>query len=181
MTTTDASLLSYSAGERSNLSISKPKPHQAAKINELIARCKPLDENSLYCNLLQTSHFADTCAIAESDGEVAAFVSGYIHPEREKTLFIWQVAVNPDYRGLGLAKTLILEIVERNLSKHQIEFIHTTITKSNNASWSVFESVAKALNSEYNTRVMFDKQLHLDHQGESEWLMDIGPFRANND
>ena len=181
MTTTNASPSHQLVGEGLNLSISKPKPHQAAKINELIARCKPLDENSLYCNLLQTTHFAETCAIAEIDGEVAAFVSGYIHPERPKTLFIWQVAVNPDYRGLGLAKKLILKIVERNLPKLQFEFIHTTITKSNTASWSLFKSVAKALNSEYSTRVMFDKQLHLDHQGESEWLMDIGPFQANND
>ena len=74
-------------GHKANLTIRKPKAVDGAAVNELIAECKPLDENSVYCNLLQCSHFADTCVIAELDGQPAGFVSGYIVPENPERLF----------------------------------------------------------------------------------------------
>lgn len=162
------------------VSIRPPKSHEASQIHTLISRCKPLDVNSLYCNLLQCSHFSETCSLAHIDGELAGFVSGYIHPNEPHTLFIWQVAVAPEFRGFKLAKRLILDIIKRNHDEHNIKRLHTTITKSNAASWSVFKSVAKELKSEFNQRVLFDQQLHFKDKSQSEWLMDIGPFDANH-
>ena len=37
---------------------------------ELISACPPLDTNSAYANLLQCTHFADTCVIAEREGRI---------------------------------------------------------------------------------------------------------------
>src|SRR3546814_13244218 len=57
-----------------------PKAEDGAAISKLIAACPPLDRNSAYCNLLQCSHFADTCIVAERDGYIAGWISGYRPP-----------------------------------------------------------------------------------------------------
>jgi len=68
-------------------------------VHDLIARCPPLDRNSLYCNLLQCSHFAATCALARHDDTTVGFVSGYRPPSDPGVLFIWQVAVDSTARA----------------------------------------------------------------------------------
>src|SRR5690606_42164986 len=66
---------------------------------ELVARCQPLDTNSVYCNLLQCSDFADTAIAAEdANGQLVGFISGYRPPSRPDTLFVWQVAVDASMR-----------------------------------------------------------------------------------
>ena len=162
-------------GHKANLTIRKPKAVDGAVVNELIAECKPLDENSVYCNLLQCSHFADTCVIAELDGQPAGFVSGYIVPENPERLFIWQVAVSPKARGLKLAKSMILEILDRPIC-HNVTELQTTITSSNAPSQGVFRSVARELETEVKRKVLFERETHFDGAAASEILWQIGPF-----
>ena len=64
-----------------DLTLRRPDAEDGAAVNGLIEQCKPLDENSVYCNLLQCSHFAETSSLAEIDGEVVGFVSGYLVPD----------------------------------------------------------------------------------------------------
>ena len=155
----------------------RPRPEDGAKVSDLIARCKPLDENSLYCNLLQCSHFAQTCALAEQDGQPIAFVSGYLRPDAPDTLFIWQVAVAPEARGQGLASRLILEIVARNADKG-LHHVHATITDDNAASWALFEGLADRLNTRFERVPGFDEQAHFDGRHATETLISIGPLTA---
>ncbi len=44
----------------------KPDAKDGSEIWKLIQRCKPLDENSMYCNLVQCDHFRDTCVIGRA-------------------------------------------------------------------------------------------------------------------
>src|SRR3546814_7010756 len=80
-------------------------------------RSAALDDNSLYCNLLQCSHFAGTCALAEIDGRAVGWISGYLPPEKPDTLFVWQVAVHPEARGRRVGKRLIRELLRRTRSE----------------------------------------------------------------
>ncbi|MDD2638675.1 MAG: hypothetical protein PHO60_06890, partial [Methanothrix sp.] len=48
----------------------KPEVSDGAKIFNLVEICKPLDLNSVYSYLLLCHHFADTCVVAELDGEI---------------------------------------------------------------------------------------------------------------
>ena len=50
------------------IEIGRPTSQDGAGVFDLVARCKPLDENSMYCNLLQCSHFADTSVVTRNDG-----------------------------------------------------------------------------------------------------------------
>ncbi|WP_292254905.1 hypothetical protein [Mesorhizobium sp.] len=49
----------------------------AANVWELIAKWPQLDRNSLYCDLLLCSDFADTRVVAERAGAVVGWLSAY--------------------------------------------------------------------------------------------------------
>ncbi len=63
-----------------------------------------MDNNSTYCNFLQTMHFKNTGAVALYKGRLAGFVSAYSKPSEPNTLFIWQIVVDSDFQGQGVAK-----------------------------------------------------------------------------
>ncbi|MCX4188478.1 diaminobutyrate acetyltransferase [Methylophaga sp. OBS4] len=152
-----------------------PTAEDGAAVYELIAQCPPLDTNSMYCNLLQCSHFADTSVVAELDEAVVGFISAYLQPGTSDTVFIWQVAVGEKARGQGLASRMLREILARPACQ-QVRFIETTITADNRASWALFESLANKLGAELNRSVMFDKHQHFNGDHETEMLVRIGPF-----
>ena len=91
----------------------QPTLRDGPALHNLVERCPPLDHNSRYCNLLQVSHFRDTAIVAEQEGNLRGFVSGYRIPGREDVLFVWQVGVSPEGRGQGLAPRMLLELIDR--------------------------------------------------------------------
>ena len=156
----------------------RPRAADGKPVHALIAECAPLDTNSLYLNLLQCTHFADTCVLAEridQPSSLAGFVSGYLLPNRPTTLFIWQVAIAAPERGNGLASAMLFELLERPACIG-VDRIETTITESNGASWALFRSLARSLECPLEERVLFDRNAHLDGVHESEVLVAIGPF-----
>lgn len=157
------------------ITLRAPSAEDGAAVYELIAQCPPLDTNSMYCNLLQSSHFSDTSVAAQLDEDIVGFISGYILPKQADTLFIWQVAVGEKARGQGLASRMLRDILQRQVC-NQVRYIETTITPDNRASWALFESLANKLGAELNRSVMFDRQQHFAGQHETEMLVRIGPF-----
>lgn len=157
-----------------------PTPNDGASVFRLIGRCPPLDTNSMYCNLLQCTHFAGTSVAAvqtvNTNEELVGFISAYLIPEREDTLFIWQVAVDERARGIGLAGNMLKHILDRPQC-NQITYLETTITESNKASWALFESLANKLGTTLEKSVMFDSDKHLAGEHDTEFLARIGPFK----
>ena len=156
-----------------------PIPKDGASVFRLIGRCPPLDINSMYCNLLQCTHFAGTSVVAaptdNTSEELLGSISAYLIPEREDTLFIWQVAVDERARGIGLAGNMLKHILDRPQCS-QITHLETTITESNKASWALFESLANKLGTTLEKSVMFDRDKHLASEHDTEFLARIGPF-----
>lgn len=148
-------------------------------MNRLIAQCKPLDPNSLYCNLLQCTHFADTCAIAHQDNETLGFLSAYIPPGQPNTIFVWQVAVSEKARGQGLGKRLIREVLMRPACR-EVAFLEASITESNRASWNLFLSIAADYGCGHEKKTLFERNQHFGGMHETETLLRIGPFRAGS-
>lgn len=153
----------------------KPRPTDGNAVHELIGNCPPLDTNSRYCNLLQCTHFADTSALAECDGTVVGFVSGYRPPASPKDLFIWQVAVSAIARGQGLGRRLMLDILDRPENR-DLRLLHTTITPDNHASWAMFEGLARTLGAPSRRKLLFDAEHHFGGHHDSEHQLTIGPF-----
>lgn len=160
---------------RAELLLRRPTALDGAAVHRLIENCPPLDRNSLYCNLLQCSHFAASSALAELDGDVVGFVSGHLLPDNPETLFVWQVAVAASMRGRRLGRDLILNILARP-EQAGVRWIETTVTDDNAASWAMFRSLAASLETSFERSVLFDRDLHLAGQSPTENLMRIGPF-----
>lgn len=158
-----------------SITIEAPKSEDGAAVHDLIAACPPLDTNSLYMNLIQTTHFAQTCALAREGGEVIAWVSGHIPPEEPDVYFLWQVAVGEKARGKGIAKKLVADIFSRTSCK-DVRYLKTTITPDNDASWGLFRSIARWLDAPLEDTKFFDKDTHFKGRHDSEILVTIGPF-----
>ena len=155
----------------------KPGSSDGIALHRLVGQCPPLDPNSVYCNLLQCTHFRDTCVAAERDGELQGFISAYIIPNRPDTLFVWQVAVSPAGRGCGLASQMLEHILQRPECS-AVTWLETTITPDNEASRGLFQRLASNRRAGLQQSLIFDSEQHFDGVHDSEWLTRIGPLRA---
>jgi L-2,4-diaminobutyric acid acetyltransferase len=153
-------------------SLRKPSSEDGAAIWALIQDCKPLDENSMYCNLIQCDHFRDTCIVAELDGEVVGWVSGYILPHDVETLFVWQVAVSEKARGTGLGTLMLRALLSRDLCK-DVTRVQTTITRDNAASWALFRKFSDLNDGELSSTPYFSKSLHFNDLHDTEYMVTI--------
>jgi L-2,4-diaminobutyric acid acetyltransferase len=158
-----------------NIVLRRPTLEDGMGVYQLVESCPPLDGNSSYCNLLQCSHFSATSVAAEMEGSLVGFVSGYIVPDRPDTLFIWQVAVSESARGVGLASRMLSDILSR-AGCNAVEYLETTITQDNKASWALFESLAKNRSAPLQRLDWMDKETHFSGLHDSETLVRIGPF-----
>lgn len=162
------------------LSLRQPGAEDGSEVWRLIRGCGPLDDNSMYCNLLQCEHFADTCVIAELDGDVVGWVSGYIVPSAPDTLFVWQVAVDAKARGMGVAKKMLSHLLEREVCAG-VSKLQTTITADNAASWALFTAFAERMDAPIDHEAHFDEEAHFDGAHDTEFMVTIGEFGAEAD
>jgi L-2,4-diaminobutyric acid acetyltransferase len=150
----------------------KPCAEDGAAIWELIQACKPLDENSMYCNLIQCDHFSDTCIIGELDGEIVGWVSGYVLPEDPETLFVWQVAVSEKARGTGLGTLMLRELLSREIC-NDVNRLQTTITRDNDASWALFSKFCDSADGTMSSEPYFSKSEHFNDMHDTEHMVTI--------
>jgi L-2,4-diaminobutyric acid acetyltransferase len=155
----------------------RPLSDDGIAVNRLVARCPPLDLNSIYCNLLQCTHFADTCVAAYQGEELVGFVSGYVVPSEPATLFIWQVVVAPPARNSGLASRMLMEVLERPECR-AVSRLHTTVTPDNLPSIALFSRLAAKLSAPHKQTIWFERERHFGDRHPDEILVEIGPFQT---
>lgn len=156
----------------------KPSAHDGQALHDLVRQSAPLDENSLYCNLLQCHIWADTAIVAVLDEQIIGAVTGFRKPEDPGTVFIWQVAVSPAHRGFGLGQQMLERLVER--LKSSLTMIETTISPGNTASEHTFSNLGEAYGVGTSTQVLFDSATHFGGEHPSEVLWQIGPFHKSD-
>lgn len=155
-----------------------PRVQEGIEIHHLISSCSPLDENSPYCNYLQTSFFEKTCIIAQYHGKIVGFISAFLKPETATELFIWQVAVAPAMRSQGLAFQMLQQLLQRDYLQ-SLQALETTITKANQGSWSLFQKLDDAHGNRGSVSIFLDKQQHFNGRQETEYLYRI-PLTSSN-
>ena len=153
-------------------SLRKPGARDGAAIWRLIQACKPLDENSMYCNLIQCDHFRDTCIVAEMGGEIVGWVSGHILPDDPETLFVWQVAVSETARGTGLGTLMLRGLLSRENCK-DVTRLQTTITRDNAASWALFRKFSDLTDGALSSAPYFTRSQHFDDLHDTEYMVTI--------
>lgn len=138
---------------------------------------RTLDLNSPYSYLLWCRDFADTSVIARDADRVCGFITGFIRPRSAATLFIWQVAVDPSYRGQGLAKRMLDHLGDRVAAEGRC-YLEATVTPDNTASSRLFESFARGRGCGLERRTLFsaDQFPSGPQSHHPEVLFRIGPF-----
>ncbi|MGO3742168.1 diaminobutyrate acetyltransferase [Kerstersia sp.] len=154
-----------------------PVAADGAAIHALIAASPPLDLNSVYAYLLLCEHFSATSVVARRGAEIDGFVSAYLPPGREDTIFIWQVAVHERARGAGLAQQMLKHLLARPALKW-VRYLETTIGPDNHASRRTFAALGEALGAPCTERPLFDVTLFGGASHEDERLLRFGPFHS---
>lgn len=162
--------------ETVELVLKSPEIKDAEKIHRLICQNKPLDPNSVYLYLLMSSYFTETCAVIQIGDELIGALTGFIAPQKPNTFFIWQIAVEKQYRGKGLALIMADYLLNKDFCK-KVDYIEATVSPSNQSSKKFFEKLAK----EYGASLMEEEFFAAEHFGkishEEEKLIRIGPLK----
>jgi len=141
----------------------------------IVKESKVLDVNSSYCYLMWSKYFNKTSIVAQHDDQVIGFISGFIQPESPDTLFIWQIAVEPSFRGRGLATKLIDQLLKQ-LRHENIRYLEATVTPSNLPSSNLFKGIAQKYETNCKIFECFSKEQFPDMSYEEEYTYRIGPF-----
>ena len=157
----------------SEIKFREPTVKDASSILSLIKECKPLDENSLYLYVLLCHQFKKTCVVAEHDSKIVGFISTFVSPENQDTLFVWQAAVDKSFRNCGIAQTLITEALSQ--AGPFIRNVTATVTPSNSSSLQFLQNFANSLHAELSVNPLFSSAL-LGSNHEPEDLVTIGPI-----
>lgn len=134
-----------------------------------------LDMNSPYAYVMVGAYFGDTSVVAERDGAVVGFISGFTIPEHPDTLFVWQVGVHPDHHGAGIATRMLMALLQRPSAADK-RYIETTVTPSNAASLGLFNGAARRLGTVCEESGRFGRELFPGEGHEEEIVFRIGPF-----
>ncbi|MFF5538369.1 diaminobutyrate acetyltransferase [Streptomyces cinerochromogenes] len=163
-----------------DLLIERPAPTDGAALWRLARDSKTLDLNSSYSYVLWCRDFAATSAVARGvDGEPVGFVTGYLRPDRPRTLLVWQVAVDPAHRGRGIAARLLDGLAARLTAERGITELETTITPGNTASERLFTAFAERHGARVSRELLFPADLFPDGPHDPEVLYRIGPLTAS--
>lgn len=150
--------------------IRPPCLEDGAAIKSLVKNSGTLDLNSTYLYFLLAGHFAQTCAVAETNnGELVGFVTAYRLPDNPDILFVWQIAVSDKAQGQGLAFRLLQNLSHRDWFS-SISQVQCTISPSNQASNGLFAKFADHLNAELVISPFLEKH-HLGEEHEEEPLV----------
>lgn len=151
----------------------------AAALWRLARESRVLDENSPYAYLLVCSHFASTSMVAECDGEVVGFVSGYRPPSAPESVFVWQIAVDPRWRGQGVGLGLLLALLGRPATSDATH-LEASVTPGNAASRRLFDSLSAVTGAPKETSVLFPPEVFPGGDHEPELLIRVGPLPSRS-
>ncbi|WP_079124769.1 diaminobutyrate acetyltransferase [Streptomyces lushanensis] len=177
MTAAQAHLAGARSEFTSSPTIDAPRVEDGAAIWRIARDSEVLDLNSSYSYLLWCRDFAATSVVARDDAGVPiAFVTGYVRPERPDVLVVWQVAVDREQRGRGLAGALLDALTARVAKELGISAVETTVTPDNTASDRLFTAFAARHGARVTRDVLFDGGLFPDGVHQPEVLYRIGPL-----
>ncbi|WP_439032620.1 diaminobutyrate acetyltransferase [Gordonia terrae] len=150
----------------------EPTVDDGTRLWEIASDSKVLDVNSSYAYVLWCHDFAKTSIVAEVDGRPVGFVTGYRRQNDPSTLMVWQVAVDDDARGHGVAGTMLHRLFDRANLQGMVA-MHTTISPDNVASQRLFASVAKARGLRFERRDLFAANTFPDsHEPEDLYMLE---------
>ncbi|MFA5564362.1 MAG: diaminobutyrate acetyltransferase [Acidimicrobiia bacterium] len=137
-----------------------------------------LDTNSPYAYVHYGDQFSSTCRVAiNDDGAVVGFVLAHLLPKRPNSLFIWQIGVAEEARGLGIASEMLDSLWADTAD---VSFLEATVTPSNTASDRLFRRFAQQHAAELETSLIYGEALFPAGTHEAELRYRIGPIAIDS-
>lgn len=155
-----------------------PGQADGAAVWRLVSDSGTLEANSCYAYLLLCTHFAETCLVAEVNGELVGFVAAYRPPTRPDAIFVWQIGVRSSARGAGLGKRLLKELLALPACR-DARYLEATVAPSNEASQRLFRGAARDLDTTCEVGPGFLATDFAPTAHEAEELFHIGPLRRD--
>ncbi|MCK0440304.1 diaminobutyrate acetyltransferase [Gordonia alkaliphila] len=158
----------------SEVKFRKPVVDDGIRLWEIARDTHVLDVNSSYAYVLWCHDFAETSIVAESAGNPVGFVTGYRRPDQPNVLMVWQVAVDADQRGAGIAARMLTDLFTRAQTAG-VTCLHTTISPDNVGSQRLFAAAAEQLGLDIRSESLFDADVFPDaHQPEDLYILSRG-------
>jgi len=155
------------------LKVGPPRRGDGRAMWEVAHSAGGLDVNSAYAYVLWVRDFARTTSIVRDGADVLAYCIAYLRPDAAETLFIWQVAVSPSHRGIGLGRAMLADLVGRTGA----EAMEATVTPGNDSSWRLFRGFADACNADVTISELFAESDFPDGH-DKEQLLRIEPLQS---
>lgn len=166
------STASPALAEASQVSFREARPDDGRALFEMVEAIGTLERNTGYAYVVYCDHFRATTLIAERGGAPVGFVLAHRPPTHPDTVFVWQVGVRAEGRGLGVAGGLLDALARRCRG---VRFLEATVTPTNEASRRLFESFARRRGAPVAWSDGYPSTFfHGSH--EPERLIRIGPF-----
>ncbi|TDD75012.1 diaminobutyrate acetyltransferase [Actinomadura darangshiensis] len=162
-----------------DVQLQEPSLTDGPGIWRLARDSRVLDVNSPYSYTLWCRDFPDSSVVARDGAEPCGFITGYVRPARPDTFFVWQVAVDHDHRGQGLARRMLDHLADR-LAPRGHRYMEATVTPDNSASTAMFESFARSRGCELVRSPLFGAEHFPEGGHEPEVLFRIGPIAGAN-
>ncbi len=156
------------------VTLTKPTLEDGKSMWELVKETS-LDQNSTYKYIMMSEFFSETCVVAKIKGKTVGFVTAFIPPEDPQVVFVWQVGVDPNERGKGIATNMLAELIERDNCQN-VRYLEATVTPSNEASQSLFKGFACSHDTNCEVSERFPDQLFPSDDHETELNFRIGPL-----
>jgi L-2,4-diaminobutyric acid acetyltransferase len=149
-----------------------------ARIFHLIDRVGELERNTCYAYLLLCTHFAETCFVAERADSVVGFVLAYCPPTLPQDVFVWQVGVSPDARGIGVGRQLLTTLLAAPACL-RARYLTATVSPDNTASLALFHGFARREGLPCVAQPGYASQLFAAPHPD-ETLLRIGPMKGRS-
>lgn len=141
----------------------------------LVANQPYVGLNSRYTYFLLAKDFSNTCVVAEHEGKIVGFSSGYMSPAKCDTFFNWEIVVDKNYRGNKLQKKMLLYQLKQTGAK----YFEGTVNPSNKVSKQNYRELAKLMDAKCEETLLFSEEDFENDGHEAEYLLKIGPIRQD--
>lgn len=162
---------SSNGAEQAPVVIRTPKITDGIHLWQIAKDTQVLDVNSSYSYLLWCRDFGASTVVAESDGVLVGFITGYVRQDAPDTLFVWQVAVNESQRGKGVGVAMLHRLLD-DLAPRGVDRLETTVSPDNPASIAMFTKLARQREVPITKQALFEAGDFPDaHEAEDLYIV----------
>ncbi|QEM82273.1 GNAT family N-acetyltransferase [Halomonas binhaiensis] len=138
---------------QSEIRFEHPSVVDAKSLFRLAACNDNLDLYPEYFYLVWARDFRKTSLVAKSGDRLLGYILAYIRPDDNRTLFLWQIAVDPSVRSSGLGFSLVKKLIDS--VGEDVSAFEATIDVCNDAAYNTLTSLAKQYETNVSQKDLF--------------------------